>query len=521
MDRLREPLDEGDEMPAEDADAARLRTLKHIVVVMMENRSFDHMLGYLQREGMSEVDGLSGAEYNLDPNGAKIAVHPFDAEANKVLRPGEALQKRLDPDHSPKGVRVQVGSGYERGGPPNGGFVRSFVESRKPADAVGPDLWSVPMGYYTSKDVPVYDHLARQYCVCDRWHASIPGDTWPNRLYATTGTKGDKVTAEGLWAKLTNLPPLSRLKSMPLYDVPAFTRQLTKDQWRWYSHDPATLRLVDSRYRDVTNLMRDNFAFFDRRTIDFATANLERPIVRGGSFLDDAARGNLPPVSWIDPNFVDLSVLETNSNDDHPPSDIRAGQAFIFDVYEALLHSPAWQDTMLVITYDEHGGFYDHVTPPALPDDDPARPEFTTYGLRVPALIAGPRVGRQVLHAPDDGRQFDHATLIKTILLAFAKNPAAAVGRMPKRVQHAPHLGGVLLDQARTDVDDPRNARDLIDAWRQEARRRRAALPIDPTAGPDTRSSAADGAGQPVILTDFQSDWQKFALTMKGAGIDP
>jgi phospholipase C len=504
------------------AAVQRLQSLKHIVIVMMENRSFDHMLGYLRQEGMSELDGLTGDEFNLDADGNSIPVHAFDAEANKVQRPGEALQKRLDPDHSPKGVRTQLGPGYTAGGPRNGGFVKSFIQSRKAADNVTKDLWSVPMGYYTSKDVPVYDHLARQYCVCDRWYASIPGDTWPNRLYATTGTKGEKVAGTDLWNDITDLPPLRRLKSMPLYDVPAFTRQLGDKQWRWYSHDPGTLRLVDSKYRDLNKPMRDNFAFFDRRKIDWVTANLERPIVGGGSFLDDAAQGRLPQVSWIDPNFVDLSVLETNSNDDHPPSDIRAGQAFVSDVYDALLHSPDWQDTMLVITYDEHGGFYDHVTPPELPSADEARPEYATYGVRVPALIVGPRVGRQVLHAPTEaeieGAQFDHTALLKTILLAFAKNSDAALAKMPGRVQRAPHLGPVLLDTPRTDIDDPRNARDLIDNWRQEARTRRSAQPM---AGVETLSPAPGGAGHPLILTDFQSDWQKFALTMKNIGVNP
>jgi phospholipase C len=519
------PNSVGEEPVADQsAGADRLRTLKHIVVVMMENRSFDHMLGYLGLEGMTDVDGLTGDEFNLDADGKRVPVHAFDADAHEVQRPGEALQKRLDPDHSPRGVRVQLGPGYTKDGPLNGGFVRSYIESRKPADNVGKDLWPVPMGYYTSKDVPVYDHLARQYCVCDRWYSSIPGDTWPNRLYATAGIDGDRIAPSDLWKQLTGLPPLRRLRSMPLFDVPAFTRHLADRQWRWYAHDPATLRLVDSRYRNLKRPMRENFAFFDRRKVDWLTEALERPIVGGGSFLDDAARGALPQVSWIDPNFVDLSVLETSSNDDHPPSDIRAGQAFVFDVYNALRHSPGWRDTMLVITYDEHGGFYDHVTPPELPTADEARPRFMTYGVRVPALIAGPRVSRAVLHAPPeteaDAAQFDHTTLLKTILLAFAKSPDAVLKKMPGRVQRAPHLGSVLLDQPRTDVDDARNARDLIDAWRQQARRSRAAQPLARASAASTHSAAPDGAGQPLVLTDFQADWQKFALVMRRAGME-
>jgi phospholipase C len=511
-----------------DLDAQRLRTLKHVVVVMMENRSFDHMLGYLPQEGMTEVNGLRGDELNLDRDGRAIRVHAFDAEAQRVLRRGEALQKRLDPDHSPHGVQIQVGAGYGEG--TNGGFVRSFIESRKPADRVERDLWSVPMGYYTSKDVPVYDHLARQFCVCDAWHASIPGDTWPNRLYALAGQLGPKVVEGDLWQHLPK-PILQRLKGMPLYDVPAFTRQLADHQWRWYSHDPGTLRAADGAYRDPGDLKRDNFAFFDRRKVDFLTEQLERPLVRGASFLDDAARGELPQVSWIDPNFVDLSVGESNSNDDHPPSDIRAGQAFVFDVYDALRRSPHWDDTLLIVTYDEHGGFYDHVPPPPLPADDPSG--FRTYGLRVPALFAGPRVRRQVLHAPPpvEGReerdqpQYDHGTLGSTILRAFASDPDAALAKMPLRVQRAPDLGSVLLDEPRTDVDDPRNAGELMAAWRLEARQRRVASVDAAAASGDpgargVRSVAPDGAGHPLVLTDFQSEWQKLAIGLRHIDVD-
>ncbi len=501
-----------------DADAQRLRTLKHIVVVMMENRSFDHMLGYLTQEGMVDVDGLLGNEVNLDSDGKERRVHAFDAEAHKVQRRGEALVKALDPDHSPTGVRMQLGKGY--GQTLNGGFVKSFEKSRKPPE----DLRDVPMGYYTSKDVPVYDHFARQYCVCDRWYAAVPGDTWPNRLYAVAGEQGENVLKKS--KLLEQFGPLKKLRNFPLFDVDAFTQQLNRKQWRWYSHDPATLRAADATYRNPTNLMPDNFAFFDRRKVSALTHLLERPISRAASFLDDVSRGEHLQVSWIDPNFVDTSVLETASNDDHPPSDIRAGQAFVFDVYDALLHSDDWEDTLLVVTYDEHGGFYDHVTPPALPADDPVAGRYRTYGVRVPALFVGPRVQRMVLHEPAtlpdrDEReqpQWDHTALIKTILYAFASNPRAAVRKMPPRVHHAPHLGSILLDAPRDDVDDPRNARDLMDRWRAEARRRRLARRLDEPpikAGEEVRSPAPDGAGHDVVLTEFQVDWQRTADALR------
>jgi phospholipase C len=379
----------------------------------------------------------------------------------------------------------------------------------------------VPMGHYTGEDLPVYDHLARTFCVCDAWHASVPGDTWPNRLFAATGREGPKVgKSSDLWQVITDLPPLRQLRSLPIYDQPAFTRRLEDGQWRWYSHDPGTLRLIDAHYRQLDDPMRDNFAFFDRRKVGFVTEAASVGIVRGNSFLDDAAENKLPQVSWIDPNFIDVSVLDTQSNDDHPPSDIRAGQAFVFEVYNALMHSKDWKDTLMIVTYDEHGGFYDHVAPPKVANGDQST--HKTYGLRVPTLVVGPRVRRQVLHEPKpsqsgDQPQFDHTSIIKTILLAFARDPDAALAEMPVRVQRAPHLGH-LLGAARKDIDDPRNVRDLINTWRAEAtQRRRAQLRKDGTA----RALAPDGAGQPVVLTEFQRDVHNAVTAMKRAGLNP
>ncbi len=158
---------------------------------MMENRSFDHMLGYLMKDDMPQVRGLSRDEVNLDHEGGTHSVHQFDASATNVQRRGEALQKRLDPSHSKKAVATQIGTDMD-------GFVKDYVASRKtdkgdPDKDFPRDLWDVPMGYYTGKDMPTYDHLAHTYCVCGAWHSSVPGATWPNRLYAVAGREGQQV----------------------------------------------------------------------------------------------------------------------------------------------------------------------------------------------------------------------------------------------------------------------------------------------------------------------------------------
>ncbi len=488
----------------------RLEQVKHVVVVMMENRSFDHMLGYLTGDGMPEVNGLSGSEFNFDRDGKAVPIHAFDADANTVMRAGEALRKALDPDHSKHGVATQLGAGYPAHPHPdghNGGFVQAFVETRKPEDHVARELWSVPMGHYTGKDLPTSDFLARNYCVCDAWHSSVPGDTWPNRLYSLAGREGPKVKLSFIKALTDMLPGHpDLLAGAPIYDVPTFTHHLEDKQWRWYSHDPATLRAADGRHRDFKHINRDNFAFFDRRKLALATQVGEGLIVGHDSFLDDAAKGELRDVSWIDPNFIDLNVLDPNSNDDHPPSDIRAGQAFILQIYEALVRSPNWNETLLVVVYDEHGGFYDHVEPPAVHDDS----GYATLGVRVPALLVGPMVAKGVCH-----EVFDHTSLIKTILRRFAKDPDNALAQMPQRVQGARHVGVALADALRTDIPDHDDVQVQIDAWRTKAREQRQAAPSQaPSVSPD-------GAGQPLILHDFQQDFVTIAQSLRSAGLPP
>ncbi len=496
---------------AGDTTLDRLNAIAHIVVVMMENRSFDHMLGYLSLkempavggavgQRMGEIHGLTGPEVNFNsaPDGRRIPIHAFNADAHDVQRMGEALKKSLDPDHSPAGVAKQLGVEAD-GRYPMDGFVKAFVESRHPADQVGEDLWMVPMGYYTAKDLPAYDFLARQFCVCDNWHSSIPGDTWPNRLYSLAGTTSEPAH-EDFFERFKHLFSSTPLGGAPIFDVAAFTHQLDDSQWRWYSHDPATLRAADAHYRSPDDLKRANFAYFDRKKMSVVTEATESLIVGHDSFLDDAAKGELREVSWIDPNFIDLNILDPNSNDDHPPTDIRAGQAFILEIYDALTRSPVWPDTMLVIVYDEHGGFYDHVSPPLIDDGS----GYRSLGVRVPAIVVGPRVRQSVCH-----ETLDHTVLIKTILKRFAKDPAQAIGRMGTRVANAADLGIVLEDQPRHNIPSHDDARSAIDQWRTQAvAQRRAAVD-------QARSPAPDGAGHDLVLQDFQEQFARFALPMR------
>lgn len=432
-------------------DNSNLAKIDHIVVLMLENRSFDHMLGYLKLEGANpDVDGLDATMSNTH-GGKSFSVHHL---------PGTVFKN--DPDHSSAAVAEQLSND-------NGGFATNYVR-RHPTDDPG-----LIMGFHNGSDLPVYDHLARNFCVCDRWFCSVPGATWPNRLYSVAAQSPSKDN-----------------KKIPIYDLPSFARHLdsAKVRWGWYAHDIATLRLIDGKYRLGHG---SKFFWFDRTT-------LLNPV----TFLDHAASGNLPAVSWIDPNFVDFALTgPKESNDDHPPSDVMAGQDLVFKLYNAVVNSPAWSKTLLVITYDEHGGFFDHVKPEDVPDD---KPNFRQTGVRVPALIVSPWVERgKISH-----EVFDHTSIIKTILLRFCRKPDGTIPDMGARVTNAKHLGSLLtLDAAResTPVEAFQHLIERLAQWRAETFKKRA-----------MRQARGAAPAKPEV-TEFQLGIEKAKKRLRAEGL--
>jgi phospholipase C len=469
--------------PSEEA-AKRLDAVEHIVVLMLENRSFDHMLGYLSLpaelggRGRGDIDGLTGPETNFNTfENTTHAIHhldrfKFDTEVE-------------DPDHSGHSVDEQLAGN-------SGGFVANFARvSQARAAKLGqpvPDPGLV-MGYYNGDDLPVYDHLASEYCIVDRWFSSVPGATWPNRLYSVTG---------GAAGSRDDVSP-------PLYSLPSFVRYLDQAgvSWGWYSYDPATLRAIDPAYRLSGH---DHFSYVDSRKLSTKERAVGELMDEDASLLDDAATGQLPAVSWIDPHFKDLRVLGPDSNDDHPPTDVRAGQDLVLTVYHALSTSPAWPKTLLIITYDEHGGFYDHVQPPDAVDDDH---NFRKLGVRVPALLVSPLVVPGSSSTGLLGRDvhFDHTSIIKTILTRFCQ----ANGQIPSmtaRVAAANHLGGLLTSgPARDQVADHADLAEKLIAWRADFARARFENPV------------AHAGGAPGQLTDLQTGFYEVARLLRRAGL--
>lgn len=472
-------------MPAPDDEAAkRLDGVDHVVVLILENRSFDHMLGYLSLsperggKGRGDIDGLKGDESNVNRlDGTAYGINHLD----QTQFAGEAE----DPDHSGRSVDEQLG------GEAMDGFVTNFARmSRARATQAGQPAPSpgLVMGYYDGNDLPVYDHLAQEYCVVDRWFSSVPGATWPNRLYAVTGRAAG--TRDDI--------------SPPLYELPSFVRYLDESRvdWRWYSFDPATLRAIDPAYR-LSNHHR--FAFVDSRKLSLEELAIGE-LTEEGSLLDDIANEQLPSVSWIDPHFKDLRVLGPNSDDDHPPTDVLAGQDLVLTIYHALSASPLWQKTLLVITYDEHGGFYDHVPPPQAVDD---QHEFQRHGVRVPALLVSPLVSPGSSSTALIGRDthFDHTSIIKTILTRFCKDSSGQIPAMSPRVAAANHLGHLLSDAPpRQDVADHSQLSQQLVSWHTGWAQARFDDPV--AAG-----------GPPVVLTDFQTGFYEMARLLRQAGL--
>jgi hypothetical protein len=392
-----EPFPENPQAPL---DQGLLKNIEHIVVVMMENRSFDHMLGYLSNEGhrdgtkRPDVDGLRGGEKN-----------PYKGQDFQSFAHTKTVFV-LSPCHDHGCVINQINDGKMDG------FVADFA-NRSEAEGIEPG--SI-MGYHTSKTVPVYDALAREFLISDRWFSAHPGPTFPNRFYTLTG-------------RLNREPNGEFHPDNPHGDAfrPVSTRTIFDHlndrgiSWRYYEHGYCFLRM------------------FEHYTVD----NLN--IVDGGpdsvNFVDSALNGTLPSVTFIDPDFIDVPP----GFDDGPPADIAAGQHFIGTVVDALMRGPLWSKTLLLITYDEHGGFFDHVSPPAaVPVSG-----IGVYGVRAPTFIISPWVDRgKATSTIDPSIVFDHTSIAKTIIRCFmSANPPD----MGERVAKANDLSMVLRTTERTD----------------------------------------------------------------------
>lgn len=344
--------------------------IKHVVVLMFENRSFDHMLGYLKKLN-PKIDGLTGEESNpwnpSDPNSKRVKVS-FDSPDNIQLNPG----------HSIRATETEIWDSTMEG------FLKEIQSSSK----CDPSLCENVMKSYNTTSLPALSTLAMEFATFDRWYSSVPGPTQPNRMFFHTGTSHG----------VAHNDILELIKGYPQRTI----------------------------YDDLYDSGLDFKIYFSDFPISLILRNLRSyplHIKHTTSFYQDCKDGTLPAFSFVEPRWFDF--LEWEENDQHPPYTASQGEFLVKDVYESLRNSPAWNDTLLIITYDEHGGLYDHVPPPVNvpnPDGkvstDPSF-DFTRLGVRVPTVMISPWIdSNTVIHEPKRNH-FDHTSVLATIRKMF------------------------------------------------------------------------------------------------------
>ncbi|MBV8751381.1 MAG: alkaline phosphatase family protein [Hyphomicrobiales bacterium] len=375
--------------------------VSNIFVLMLENRSFDHMLGF---SGISGTDAVSGRERRVNGlNGSES--NSYQGKSFAVTQPADATMA-VDPGHEFTDTLEQLcgpNATYPAGGNypviNNSGFVSDYGShaSNKFGDV---------MKCFSPGQLPVLNALATSFALCDGWFASMPGPTFPNRFFACAASSGgldhSPTTGEILtWETIAGFQFLHG----SIFDALA---QKFAMGWRIYAGDsfPMAAALKGIHHAAVVNF---------------------------SAFARDIANPDYPwPYTWIEPNYGDVAGgTYKGGNSQHPLDGVTQGEALIKATYEAIRNSPHWNTSLLIVTWDEHGGFYDHVQPPqAVPPGD-TQPgskynqygfTFGQYGVRVPAVVVSPLIPANII----DNRLYDHASIPATVEATFGLRPLTA-----------------------------------------------------------------------------------------------
>jgi phospholipase C len=356
-----------------------LSDIETIVIVIMENRSFDHMLGYLSLDGILPVEGLKTA-----PAWQASFANLYDGKSYPLFRIAPGAAPSSDPQHDRHSIACQIDT-------PAQGRMGGFVESFKLYSDPVPADPSAVMGYFDARSVPAFDFLARHYCVCDHWFSALPLGTQANRLMAMAGQ-----------SSVVDNAPLMLPDQDLVYDW--LTRKAIS--WRAYQSGDFLpfFSLMPSWLPQIAE------------SLTLSQLGVGGRFRRYAQFEADWNSSDPPPqVIFIEPEYTDGPHAEPN--DDHAPTGIAPGQAFLADIYRVLTGNPGrWAKTMLIVTYDEHGGFFDHVAPLDIPATINGV-QIATTGVRVPALIVSPHVKPgSVFTGP-----LDHTSLLQLLDDRFVK----------------------------------------------------------------------------------------------------
>ena len=403
------------------ANGNGLASVNSVVVLMLENRSFDHMLGYLYPGKVTPsgqpFEGLAGTESNPGSSGqAAVTVFPIEPTTpNAYYMPGaDPGEGYMSTNSQLYGSTKAPASGLAA---PGQGFVSDYAytlswQSKETASwpIVTGTVEGDIMGCYTPAALPVLSTLATGYAVCDQWFSSVPTETMPNRAFALAAT------SQGHMDDKTHT-----------FTSPTIFGLLDAANLGWavYGYDDEPL--TKTTFTQISTADASHFGKFT-------------------DFLAAAAAGTLPPFTFLEPDW------KSTGNSQHPNYDVALGEQLIHDVYEALLTGPGWPGTLLVITYDEHGGCYDHVPPPwgAVPPDSDAGEfgfGFDRFGVRVPTVLVSPLIAQgTVYRVPAGGTPLDHTSILQTVEQRWSLPTLTA------RDAAAPSFAGVLtLTTPRTD----------------------------------------------------------------------
>lgn len=449
----------------EDQTARLQQNIKHIVVLMLENRSFDNLLGWLYHDqdppNGQDFEGLNYGLWNplnnIDSDGMPfIEKVPIEQNGETKYSYGKPVKNPVNfclPDPDPgegfKDTNHQLFSHYNVAqlyppDPVNMGFVQNYQNAMLYGAYTFGDQPSNPrniMKCFTPAQTPVLSGLAKGFAVCDNYHCSIPSQTLPNRSFIHAATSGGNV----------NNDPNAFTDHQTVFNQiqTAIDQGRTDLSWGIFGNNlmPESEK---QKEKDASGEFGEGYFSLTR----LCMTALHDPKFNSNfgnldQFYQLSKSGKLPCYSFLEPSFGG-----DGQNDQHPPTDIRPGEQLIADIYDAVQQSPCFESTLLIITYDEHGGCYDHVPPPAEAlNPDPTNPPgqdgflFNRFGVRVPCVLVNPYIQEGLIARPSGYTPYDHTSVIKTIQECFQLQ-----GNLSERDKAAPSLSGVLnLATPRTD----------------------------------------------------------------------
>ena len=413
--------------------------ITHVFVLMLENHSFDNILG---------ASGLPGIESPL----GKSNVYDGKTYFVKVHAPEHMC---TDPGHEFADVLEQLcgyGAAYEQGGKystiHNSGFASNYATSKTepphttpPKDRIG----DIMRCFDTPSQLPVIYHLASEFAVCDRWFSSIPGPTWPNRFFVHGASSAGFYDSPKLWSDELKWWTVNGFE----YPNGSIFDALTKAKVKWRLY-------IDDKNQFSRHPERSLFGFIPQVA---ALKGIQLWGVESFShFADDVCRVDADGTSrypyqytFIEPNWGE-SLFDTYKygSAQHPMDGVHGGEALVKATYEAIRKSVLWDSSLLIVTYDEHGGFYDHVPPPAAPapNDHPRLPPnkhqtlnftFEQYGARVPAIVISPLIPK-LPNGLVDHTTYDHTSILATLERLFGLDPLTDRDRLANDLLHLTSL---------------------------------------------------------------------------------